>query len=42
VLTTLAYYLDKGVSLGRDEPCLTLDDLSMTYGEVQDLSYAVA
>jgi acyl-CoA synthetase (AMP-forming)/AMP-acid ligase II len=42
VLTTLADYLDKGASLGRDKPCLTLGDASMTYGEAQDLSYAVA
>jgi acyl-CoA synthetase (AMP-forming)/AMP-acid ligase II len=42
VLTTLADYLDKGASLGRDRPCLTLGDASMTYGEAQDLSYAVA
>jgi fatty-acyl-CoA synthase len=41
-MTSLADYLDKGASLGRDEPCLTLDDTSLTYGEAQDLSCAVA
>ena len=39
---TLAFYLDKGASLGADAPCLTLHGESMTYGEVVDLSHAVA
>ena len=38
----LTAYLDKGASLGRDAPCLTLDDVSLSYGDVQDFSYAVA
>ena len=39
---SLTAYLDKGASLGRDAPCLTLDGKSLSYGEVQDLSHAVA
>lgn len=39
---TLAFYLDKGASLGRDAPCLTLRGESMSYGEVVGLSHAVA
>jgi acyl-CoA synthetase (AMP-forming)/AMP-acid ligase II len=35
---SLTAYLDKGASLGRDAPCLTLDGKSLSYGEVQDLS----
>jgi acyl-CoA synthetase (AMP-forming)/AMP-acid ligase II len=38
----LAAYLDKGASLGRDAPCLTQDGVSLSYGDVQDLSGAVA
>ena len=38
----LVAYLDKGASLGREAPCLTLDGVSLTYGDVQDLSHAVA
>jgi acyl-CoA synthetase (AMP-forming)/AMP-acid ligase II len=38
----LTAYLDKGASLGRDAPCLTLDGVSLSYGDVQDLSHAVA
>ncbi len=38
----LTAYLDKGASLGRAAPCLTLDGVSLSYGEVQDLSHAVA
>ena len=30
-----ASYLDKGASLGRDAPCLTLDGKSLSYGEVR-------
>ena len=39
---SLTAYLDKGASLSRDAPCLTLDGKSLAYGEVQDLSHAVA
>ena len=39
---SLADYLDKGASLGRDAPCLTLDGVSLSYGDVQDHSHAVA
>ena len=38
----LTAYLDKGASLGRDAPCLTLEGTSLSYGDVQDLSHAVA
>jgi fatty-acyl-CoA synthase len=38
----LMAYLDKGASLGREAPCLTLDGVSLSYGDVQDLSHAVA
>jgi acyl-CoA synthetase (AMP-forming)/AMP-acid ligase II len=38
----LTAYLDKGASLGRAAPCLTLDGVSLSYGDVQDLSHAVA
>ena len=38
----LTAYLDKGASLGREAPCLTLDGVSLSYGDVQDLSHAVA
>jgi fatty-acyl-CoA synthase len=38
----LMAYLDKGASLGREAPCLTLDGVSLNYGDVQDLSHAVA
>ncbi len=38
----LTAYLDKGASLGRDAPCLTLDGVSLSYGDVQDLSHTVA
>ena len=39
---SLTFYLDKGASLGSDAPCLTLDGKSLSYGEVVDLSHAVA
>ncbi|GGG25879.1 AMP-dependent acyl-CoA synthetase [Rhodococcoides trifolii] len=39
---TLAFYLDKGASLGPDAPCMTLHGESMTYGEVVALSHSVA
>ncbi|MCU1683363.1 MAG: putative AMP-dependent acyl-CoA synthetase [Amycolatopsis sp.] len=35
-------YLDKGVSLGAASPCLTMDGVTLTYGEVQELSWKVA
>lgn len=38
----LCDYLDKGASLGADAPCLTMDGTSLTYGEVQALSWRVA
>nr|WP_239063109.1 long-chain fatty acid--CoA ligase [Streptomyces sp. SID13031] len=34
-------YLDKGASLGADAPCLTMDGTSLSYGEVQQLSWQV-
>lgn len=34
-------YLDKGVSLGVDAPCLTMDGTSLSYGEVQQLSWQI-
>jgi acyl-CoA synthetase (AMP-forming)/AMP-acid ligase II len=39
---TLAFYLDKGASLGPDASCLTLHGASMTYREVVALSHSVA
>ena len=39
---SLTAYLDKGASLGRGAPCLTMDGTSLTYGDVQDLSHSVA
>jgi fatty-acyl-CoA synthase len=39
---SLADYLDKGASLGRDAPCLVEGDRTLSYGEVQDLSHRVA
>lgn len=39
---SLTFYLDKGASLGQDAPCLTLDGISLSYGDVVDLSHAVA
>ncbi|WP_243794610.1 AMP-binding protein [Saccharopolyspora gloriosae] len=38
----LADYLDKGASLGGDEPCLTTNGESRTYAEVQRLSWRIA
>ncbi|MEV4599191.1 long-chain fatty acid--CoA ligase [Amycolatopsis sp. NPDC049253] len=35
-------YLDKGASLGASAPCLTRDGVSLSYGEVQELSWRVA
>src|SRR3954462_8485693 len=39
---SLTDYLDKGASLGRDAPCLVEGDRTLSYGDVQDLSWAVA
>jgi acyl-CoA synthetase (AMP-forming)/AMP-acid ligase II len=39
---SLTFYLDKGASLDPEAPCLTLDGKSLSYGEVVDLSHAVA
>ena len=39
---SLTFYLDKGASLDPDAPCLTLDGKSLSYGEVVELSHAVA
>ena len=38
----LVDYLDKGASLGSDQPCLTTDGDSMSYAEVVELSSQVA
>ncbi|MEU1183285.1 long-chain fatty acid--CoA ligase [Streptomyces sp. NPDC005820] len=38
----LTDYLDKGASLGPGTPCLTTGDQTLTYGEVQELSWQVA
>lgn len=38
----LVDYLDKGASLGADRPCLTTDGVSLSYGEVVDLSFGIA
>ncbi|MGW4402004.1 acyl-CoA synthetase [Amycolatopsis nivea] len=38
----LTDYLDKGASLGLSAPCLTTDGGSLSYGEVQQLSWQVA
>jgi len=35
-------YLDKGASLDPGRPCLTTDDTSLTYAQVQELTFAVA
>jgi fatty-acyl-CoA synthase len=39
---SLVGYLDKGASLGPDAPCLTMGERSLSYAEVQDLSFRVA
>ncbi|GAA2540403.1 AMP-binding protein [Pseudonocardia hydrocarbonoxydans] len=39
---SLARYLDKGASLGRDAPCLVMGSTTLTYGDVVDHSHAVA
>jgi len=38
----LVDYLDKGASLGPDEPCLVAGDRTLSYAEVQQLSRRVA
>ncbi|CAB3762391.1 AMP-dependent acyl-CoA synthetase [Burkholderia sp. MSh2] len=38
----LTRYLDKGASLGADRPCLVADDETLTYAQVQRLTYRVA
>lgn len=38
----LSGYLDKGVSLGRDAPCLTIGDTTRDYGQVYDDTVAIA
>jgi fatty-acyl-CoA synthase len=38
----LVDYLDKGASLGVERPCLTADDASLTYDQVQRVSHRVA
>ena len=35
-------FLDKGASLGSDEPCLTMGPVTMSYGEVQRFTYRMA
>ncbi|MDX6248910.1 MAG: fatty-acyl-CoA synthase, partial [Kribbellaceae bacterium] len=35
-------YLDKGASLGPESPCLTMNGTSLSYAEVQQLSFQVA
>ena len=35
-------YLDKGATLGVAEPCLTMGERDMSYGEVQRLTWRVA
>ena len=39
---SLTAYLDKGASLGRDAPCLSLGADTLTYGQVQDFSVEFA
>jgi len=39
---SLAAYLDKGASLDPDAPCLTQDGITLSYGDVQQLSRRVA
>jgi fatty-acyl-CoA synthase len=38
----LTGYLDKGASLGAAAPCLTMGDATLSYGQVQELSWQVA
>jgi fatty-acyl-CoA synthase len=39
---SLLSYLDKGVSLGADAPCLTMGERTLSYGQVRALSWRVA
>ena len=39
---SLTAYLDKGASLGPGAPCLTMGDATLSYGQVQELSWQVA
>ena len=39
---SLTSFLDKGVDLGADAPCLTVDGRARSYGEVQTISRRVA
>ena len=41
-MSSLVDYLDKGASLGREAPCLVEGEHTLSYGEVQDLSWSVA
>src|SRR5215510_13112197 len=41
-MASLADYLDKGASLGPDEPCLVEGETTLTYGRVVELSRRVA
>jgi acyl-CoA synthetase (AMP-forming)/AMP-acid ligase II len=38
----LTGYLDKGASLGPGAPCLTMGDVTLSYGQAQELSWRVA
>jgi len=38
----LVEFLDKGASLGTENPCLTMNGKDLSYGEVQSFSYRVA
>jgi len=38
----LTEFLDKGVSLGAQAPCLTAAGRTLTYGDVQRLSWRIA
>lgn len=38
----LSDYLDKGVSLGREASCLTIGDVTRSYGEVYDQTVTIA
>ncbi|NKY89817.1 AMP-binding protein [Nocardia veterana] len=38
----LTDYLDKGTSLGADAPCLTMHSQTLSYGQVQQLSWRIA
>ena len=39
---SLTSYLDKGASLGSGTACLTMGDVTLSYAQVQDLSWRVA